>query len=110
MATLITAVAATVLISLGGGPPPPPPSIDVDSPAAVALFEGLRESGIAFSRPEQVVSAAQAVCRLGAEGKSDEEILGNVAENNRGLTEEDVTTFATLARQSYCPPDAPPAP
>ena len=107
MTPFTTILATTVMISLGGGPPAPQPNVDVNSPAAHALLAGLRAAGITYSRADQVVMAAQAVCRMAADGKSASEIGTEVATGNAGLTEDDVTKFVALAEQSYCPPPAP---
>ncbi|HEU0190463.1 MAG TPA: DUF732 domain-containing protein [Mycobacterium sp.] len=97
----------------GGGAPPGGPTgdkgPDINSEAAQSVLSAMRAAGIRYTRPDQVVAAAEAVCKLAGDGKSGPEIVTNLANNNPGLTEDDAAKFVAIAERSYCPPQPAPS-
>lgn len=122
MKPLLALLGAAVMISLagpaygnGGGAPPGDPNggaaPDVNSEAAQSFLAALRAAGITYSRADQAIIAAEAVCKLVGDGKSGPEVLKIIVNRNPGLTEDHAAKFLAMAERSYCPQQlAPSAP
>lgn len=100
------ALASPAYPNGGGAPPGGPggPAPDITGEAAQAFLTALRGESIAYTNAGQVITAAEDVCKLVGNGKSDPEVVNIVENNNPALKEEDATKFVAMAKRSYCPP------
>lgn len=99
---------AVVGISLGlvcGVPAQADPGVD-EAPGNDnngVFLSDLQKVGIAYSDPNQAISAGQAVCACIHNGMSGLHLLKHLQENNPALTENGAAQFATISAKSYCP-------
>lgn len=75
-----------------------PPS--ADNPTFLA---SLQRAGISYSDPDQVITAANAVCGMVGNGKSGLEVLQGLMSANPGFTTDGAAQFAAIAASVYCP-------
>lgn len=68
-----------------------------------AFLESLRTAGITYTSPDQVITAAKAVCGLVDRGEPGLEIISDLKTNNPGFATDDAAKFAALSARSFCP-------
>jgi hypothetical protein len=99
---------AVIGVSMGivfGAPAHAEPGID-ETPSNDnngVFLSDLQKVGIAYSDPNQAISAGQAVCACIHNGMSGLHLLKHLQENNPALTENGAAQFATISAKSYCP-------
>ncbi|MBY0442306.1 MAG: DUF732 domain-containing protein [Mycobacteriaceae bacterium] len=75
-----------------------------DSANNDATFLGaLRQAGITYSDPGQVIAAGRGVCGMMADGAQGMQVANEIANRNPGFTLDGAALFTRLAATAYCP-------
>lgn len=106
---LLLAVLGVAAIGFAPAAPADPGSPDapgVDEAAVsdnAAFLVSLRSAGITYTDPDQVISAARAVCGLVDRGEPALEVISDLKTTNPGFTTDGAAQFAAISARSYCP-------
>ena len=63
----------------------------------------LRQAGLTYQDPDHAITAAQSVCQLLDEGKSDAEVVTELRNRNPAFQGPGAARFTLLAAAHYCP-------
>lgn len=75
-----------------------------DSASSDAIFLGeLRQAGITYSDPGQVIAAGRGVCGMMTDGAQGLQVANEIANRNPGFTLDGAALFTRLAANAYCP-------
>lgn len=102
----LAAAAAIVLAAPGHAEPG---VVEANAVDPGEFITSLRQVGIAFTDPEQAITAGKAVCGLAANGETGLELLNDLRNANPALTINGAAQFAAIAARSYCPQQLAPA-
>lgn len=94
---LLGAVAAIGLVA-----PAHAHADDTDGDDA-GFLAALRQVGISYSSPGQVIASGRAVCECLINGESGLELVHDVKTHNPGMDMENASNFAMIAAKYYCP-------
>jgi hypothetical protein len=84
----------------------PPAYADPATPSGgddAGFLNALRQDGITYANPGQVVTAAEAVCTCLNNGESGLRLVHDVKTRNPGFDMEDASQFALISAKYYCP-------
>jgi hypothetical protein len=84
----------------------PPAHADPATPAGgddAGFLNSLRQDGITYVNPGQVVTAGRAVCTCLNDGESGLRLVHDVKTRNPGFDMDDASHFALIAAKYYCP-------
>ena len=83
-----------------GVAPPAHGDPDVDEAAFLA---SLRSAGVNYSTPDGAVKFAKVICRSMGSGELGPQMIGELKNQNPGLTTDHATSFLAIAAKFYCP-------
>lgn len=78
----------------------PPRPVSGDDTGFLAA---IRQDGITYADPGQVVTAGKAVCTCLNDGESGLRLVHDVKTHNPGFDMDDASQFALIAAKYYCP-------
>jgi len=101
---LATVAAATGLALAVPALADPPPGPVPDDPAADAHFlDTLNQAGMTFRNGPDAVAAGRMACNMMISGRSETDVINELAMRNPGLNSGGAMKFAALASSTYCP-------
>jgi hypothetical protein len=63
----------------------------------------VRDAGINYTSSDQAIAFAKAACGWIGNGKSGQELVGDLQRSNPGLTTDHATVFLAISAKYYCP-------
>jgi Protein of unknown function (DUF732) len=103
---ILATVAATIGVAVPAlaDPGDPPPGPLPDDPAADARFlDTLKQAGMTFRSGPDAVAAGRFACNMMISGRSERDVVDELAMRNPGLNSGGAMRFAALASSTYCP-------
>ena len=105
---MFATVAATIGLALAvpalGDPGDPPPGPVPDDPAADSAFlDSLNKAGMTYRNGADAVAAGRMACNMMISGRSEKDVVDELAMRNPGLNSGGAMKFAALASNTYCP-------
>jgi hypothetical protein len=82
-----------------------PAYADPDEPSGddAGFLAAVRQAGLDYSSPAQVITSGKAVCTCLNNGESGLELVHDVKTHNPGMDMEIASNFAMISAKFYCP-------
>ena len=80
-----------------------PTQLLLSAVTTAGFLAALRQDGITYADPGQVVTAGKAVCTCLNDGESGLRLVHDVKTHNPGFDMDDASQFALIAAKYYCP-------
>ena len=78
--------------------------VHADSASSDTTFlSSLRQAGITYGDPDQVIAAGRGVCGMMTDGAQGMQVANELANRNPGFTLDGAALFTRLAASAYCP-------
>jgi hypothetical protein len=101
LATVAAAIGLAAAVPALADPPPGPVP---DDPAADAAFlDSLNKAGMTYRSGPDAVAAGRMACNMMISGRSEKDVVDELAMRNPGLNGGGAMRFAALASSTYCP-------
>lgn len=94
---LVAALGVPAVIALAASAHADPANSDT------TFLVELRDAGITYSNPTQVIAAGRGVCGMMTDGAQGVQVVNEVASRNPGFTLDGAAVFTRLAATAYCP-------
>ena len=100
MRMLLALLGVSAMIGLAA-----PANADPDDSGGddAGFLAALRQVGISYSSPAQVIGSAHAVCTCLTNGEAGLELVHDVKTHNPGMDMENASSFAMISAKFYCP-------
>ncbi len=104
LATVAAIVGVAVAVPALADPPPGPPGPVPDDPVAHQNFlAALNNAGMTYRSGPDAVAAGRMACNMMISGRSEKDVVDELAMRNPGLNGGGAMRFAALASSTYCP-------
>ncbi len=104
LATVATIIGLAVAVPALADPNDPAPGPVPEDPAADANFlASLNKAGMTYRSGPDAVAAGRMACNMMISGRSEMDVVNELAVRNPGLNNGGAMKFAALASSTYCP-------
>jgi hypothetical protein len=103
LATVAAIVGVAVAVPALADPPPPPGPVPDDPVADQNFLAALNKAGMTYRSGPDAVAAGRMACNMMISGRSEKDVVDELAMRNPGLNGGGAMRFAALASSTYCP-------